>query len=199
MAASARKGYHHGDLSNALVEAAIELAREGGPEAIVLREAARRVGVSATSAYRHFTNHHDLILAVKAYAQQELTRAMATEPVASETDAGARALARLHALGRGYVRFAQTESGWFRAAFTREVPTAVSSESFRLLSDALDGLVAAGVLPAARRAGAETPVWATIHGIATLLVDGPLASLPASEQTETVMRTQEFITRALMG
>ncbi|QBS45062.1 TetR/AcrR family transcriptional regulator [Nocardia sp. CS682] len=199
MAESARKGYHHGDLPNALVEAAIELARAGGPEAIVLREAARRVGVSATSAYRHFANHQDLIIAVKAHAQQELTRAMASEPVASETEAGAQALARLHALGRGYVRFAQTESGWFRSAFTHEVPTVRSSESFRLLTDALDGLVAAGVLPASRRPGAETPVWATIHGIATLLVDGPLASLPASEQQETIARTQQFITRALIG
>ncbi|MEV6561448.1 TetR/AcrR family transcriptional regulator [Nocardia sp. NPDC051756] len=199
MPAATRKSYHHGDLSNALIAAAIELARTGGPEAIVLREAARRVGVSPTSAYRHFANHHDLIAAVKAHAQQELTRAMRTEPVPTETGAGAQAVARLHALGRGYLRFAQTESGWFRSAFAHETPTAMSSESFRLLADALDGLVTAGVLPAARRPGAETPVWATIHGLAALLIDGPLSSLPEQARTETIAQTQQFITQALTG
>lgn len=49
-----RSRYHHGDLRNALIEAAVELATEGGPERVVLREAARSVGVSPTAAYRHF-------------------------------------------------------------------------------------------------------------------------------------------------
>ncbi|MFE9577014.1 TetR/AcrR family transcriptional regulator [Nocardia sp. NPDC006044] len=192
-----RKGYHHGDLSNALIGAAIELARVGGPEAIVLREAARRVGVSATSAYRHFASHHELIVAVKDHVQQELTRAMAAEPVPPHAEPPAQALARLHALGRGYLRFAQQEPGWFRAAFNHETPTASSSESFLLLSDALDGLVTAGVLPADRRAEVETPVWATIHGLAQLLVDGPLSTLPENLKQDTIEQTQHFITRAL--
>ena len=55
-----RSTYHHGDLANALAAAAAQLAREGGPDAVVLREAARRVGVSATAAYRHFASHNDL-------------------------------------------------------------------------------------------------------------------------------------------
>ena len=64
--------YHHGDLANALTAAATELARDGGPEAVVLREAARKVGVSATAAYRHFAGHGDLIHAVKELAQERL-------------------------------------------------------------------------------------------------------------------------------
>jgi hypothetical protein len=51
-----RDSYHHGDLYNALVEAAVDLARSGGPEAVVLRKVARRVSVSVTSAYRHFAS-----------------------------------------------------------------------------------------------------------------------------------------------
>jgi AcrR family transcriptional regulator len=60
-----RAGYHHGDLPNALADAATNLARSGGPEAVVLREAARQVGVSAAAAYRHYVGHGELLAAVK--------------------------------------------------------------------------------------------------------------------------------------
>ena len=56
-----RASYHHGDLPNALADAATDLARGGGPEAVVLREAARRAGVSAAAAYRHFSGHGELL------------------------------------------------------------------------------------------------------------------------------------------
>lgn len=194
-----RTSYHHGDLANALVEAAVELAREGGLQAIVLREAARRVGVSATSAYRHFTNHKDLIAAVKMHAQRALTEAMAAESVPVEEDAGAQALARLHALGRGYLRFAQTEPGWFQAAFTQDAPTGEQSESHRMLTDALDALVASGAMPPTRRPCAETAVWATVHGLAELFSDGqPLSRLSETDRAEEIARAQQFITHALI-
>ena len=147
--APGRSRYHHGDLANALVEAAVELAHEGGPEAIVLREAARRLGVSASSAYRHFADHEDLIAAVKVRAQGSLTEAMKAEPVVVAEGAKAQALARLQALGRGYVRFALANPGLFRAAFNQTTPTAADSESFALLTAALDGLVDSGAMPAA--------------------------------------------------
>jgi AcrR family transcriptional regulator len=107
-----RSTYHHGDLANSLVGAAVELAREGGPQAIVLREAARRVGVSPTSAYRHFADHQDLIAAVKMRAQRALTDAMAGEP------------------------------GLFRTTFNQDAPIAETSGSFGLLAGALDELAA---------------------------------------------------------
>src|SRR5687767_8921701 len=68
--------YHHGDLRNALIGAAVELAAEGGPERVVLREAARSVGVSPTAAYRHFNGQGDLLHAVKARGQQALVASM---------------------------------------------------------------------------------------------------------------------------
>ncbi|RJQ73751.1 TetR/AcrR family transcriptional regulator [Pseudonocardiaceae bacterium YIM PH 21723] len=187
-----RAGYHHGDLANALVDAAVELAKTGGPSAVVLREAARRVGVSATSAYRHFANHQDLLAAVKARAQVDLADAMRAEQAAGDD-----ALSRLHGLGRGYLRFALTQPGWFRAAFNTEVPTDKTSEPFQLLCAALDELVAAGMMSADRRHGAETPLWATVHGLANLITDGPLASLPEAERKRVIDETQSFLTRAL--
>ncbi len=60
-ASTRRAAYHHGDLPNALADAATDLARSGGPEAVVLREAARRVGVSAAAAYRHYASHCELL------------------------------------------------------------------------------------------------------------------------------------------
>jgi AcrR family transcriptional regulator len=195
-----RSTYHHGDLANSLVGAAVELAREGGPQAIVLREAARRVGVSPTSAYRHFADHQDLIAAVKVRAQRALTKAMAAEPVPVEKDARAQALARLRALGRGYLRFAQAEPGLFRTAFDQDAPVADTSESFGLLTGALDGLAASGAMPAVRRPGAETPVWATVHGLAEMLIEGgPLSRLDEAERAAEIERTLDFVARGLIS
>jgi AcrR family transcriptional regulator len=198
--APGRDTYHHGDLANALVEAAVELAREGGPEAIVLREAARRLGVSASSAYRHFADHGDLIAAVKVRAQGSLTEAMRAEPVVVAEGVKAQALARLQALGRGYVRFALANPGLFRAAFDQTMPTAADSESFGLLAGALDGLVTSGAMPAARRPRAETAVWATVHGLAMLAMDGqPLGKLSDAERAQEIEETLHFIARGLVS
>jgi AcrR family transcriptional regulator len=195
-----RTTYHHGDLANALVEAGVELAREGGPQAIVLREAARRVGVSPTSAYRHFADHEDLISAVKVRAQRALTEAMMAESVPAHGDAESRALARLRAQGRGYLRFAQAEPGLFRAAFNFDAPSSETSESFALLSEALDGLVASGAIAPARRPGAETWVWATVHGLAELLIDGgPLSRLGKAKRAAEIERTLDFVARGLVS
>src|SRR5262245_40935697 len=121
-----RGAYHHGDLRNALSDAALALARVGGPEAVVLREAARRAGVSATAAYRHFAKHADLVEEVKHRALAELARAMEAALTAADAKATAigatpqeRARRRLHAVGRGYLNFAQGQPGLFRTAFCR--------------------------------------------------------------------------------
>src|SRR3954447_8718061 len=106
-AATAKTAYHHGDLRTALVRAATELARTGGPDAIVLRETARRVGVSQTAAYRHFSALPDLVLAVAHVAQNGIAVAMQAELARVTTPPGTRegAIERMRAVGRGYVRF----------------------------------------------------------------------------------------------
>src|SRR5262245_63287958 len=113
--------YHHGDLANALTAAATQMARDGGPEAVVLREAARKVGVSATAAYRHFTGHGELIHAVKECAQDDLADAMRAELAADTAlaDPKAEVVRRLRAIGTGYLHFAMAEPGLFRTSFTR--------------------------------------------------------------------------------
>ncbi|WP_181789773.1 TetR/AcrR family transcriptional regulator [Streptomyces phytophilus] len=204
---SGKAGYHHGDLRNALVDAASELARGGGPEAVVLREAARRVGVSPTAAYRHFANQADLLQAVKDEGQRRLADSM--EEAIAETeprpggDPAEAAKARLMALGFGYVRFAVTEPGMYRTAFCRAGPDREKwteeggaaelrpgdARSFRLLVGAVDAIDAAGVMRPGSRTGAEFAAWSSVHGLAMLILDGPLHDLPPRQREVIVTRT----------
>src|SRR3989442_3808964 len=75
----ARSTYRHGDLRRALLEAGIELARHGGPDAVVLREATRRAGVVPNAAYRHFASRRELLQAVRSAAPAALAAAMGSE------------------------------------------------------------------------------------------------------------------------
>jgi len=182
-----RRGtYRHGDLKRALLEAGIELARHGGPDAIVLREATRRVGVAPNAAYRHFTNQRALLQAVRVAALTALASAMETElaGLPPGLDPLAHAWAGLRAIGAGYLRFARSEAGLFRTAFagparaeddTDPAPADPDAPNpFQLLGRALDALVQAGALPAQRRPGAEYLAWSAVHGLAVLTMDGPL-------------------------
>lgn len=188
-----RETYRHGDLRRALVEAGTELARADGPDAVVLRETTRRVGVAPNAAYRHFADRDALLRAVCAVAQAHLARAM--EPVIrdelaalpADADAGTAARARLRAVGAGYLRFALAEPGLFRTAFNAASDMGGATDprsagesgrtAFQLLEDALDAMVEAGVLPGERRPGAQFLAWSAVHGLSMLLLDGPLRGL----------------------
>src|ERR1700739_3955307 len=114
-----RRAYHHGDLRRALLEAGIALAREGGPAAVVLREATRRAGVVPNAAYRHFASRQDLLEAVRASALADIAQTMEAELAAVNPTLPAAEQARtdLRAVGLGYLRFALAEPGLFRTAF----------------------------------------------------------------------------------
>lgn len=199
--------YHHGDLRQALIDTGIELAREGGPNAIVLREAARRLGVSRTAAYRHFANYDELVGAVKRRALTELGLAIQEKlDLLRSTGDGARdASRRLVAIGECYLEFAFREPGLFRVAFghrghalgVENDPSADSaSRPFDMLARALDGLVEVGLLSGEDRKYAEIPAWAAVHGLAMLCLDGPLSDVPERERQRFVERTLRAV---LMG
>lgn len=202
---SSRRTYHHGDLRNALVAAGAKLAEEGGQEAVGVRSAARAVGVTPTAAYRHFANADELRQAVKQRAFEALDSRMNTELATLEPtgDAVDDAIARLVAIGRGYLRFALRETGLFRTAFSgggASLPTQFAMTvggGFDTLSSALDDLVAVGYLPADRRALAEFAAWAAVHGLARLVVDGPLAAFSDEAREAVVERTFEMVVRGL--
>jgi AcrR family transcriptional regulator len=199
-----RAAYHHGDLPNALADAATNLARQGGPEAVVLREAARQVGVSAAAAYRHYVGHGELLQAVKQRALEALAEAMQDGLDGGErlADPAADAVRRFTDLGRAYVGFARDNPGLFHTAFCRSETVRSESEMtariaasrpYQILSVSLDELVAAGLLHPSRRAVAPIAFWAAVHGLATLLVDGPLAAMTKPEQGLAVQRTLDIL------
>ena len=205
-----RRTYHHGDLANALTVAATQLARDGGPEAVVLREAARKVGVSATAAYRHFAGHGDLVHAVKDQAGEALAASMRAELARTEPlpDAGDEALRQLRALGIGYLRFALAEPGLFRTAFCRADSYAgqpegaqdadmMASPAYQMLTATIDALVAAGRMPADRRPYAEVFAWSAVHGLAMLLLDGPLSHLPEPDREPAIERALDGVADGL--
>lgn len=200
--------YHHGDLRRALVDAGVSLARANGPGAVVLREATRRVGVSHNASYRHFAARDELLRAVAERCMSEfallIERRVAA--VAAGTDAALDARLRLRACGLSYLEFALTESGWFRTAFA--VPRRLDHfgpgqgvgtsglNPYELLGRCLDDLTA-GVIPPERRPGSEIAAWSAVHGLATLLIDGPLRDAPQAERDEGLARVLDVVERGL--
>jgi AcrR family transcriptional regulator len=183
-----RKPYHHGALNSALVEASVALAREGGPDRVVLREAARAAGVSHSAAYRHFADREALLDEVSRRARGELAAEMRRRVARAK---GPRL--KLRAVGTAYIDFALAEPGLFRTAFTSHPATSPhaaqvgadtgsagdAAEPFDILGEVLDQCQAAGLLKPQYRPGAEIGAWSAVHGLANLLLDGPLPTTGA--------------------
>ena len=197
-----------GQVRAALIAAGLDLAREGGPRSVVLREATRRVGVAPNAVYRHFADLDALLAAVGIAAMGELARRMREQVAAvpGNGDPGQAAIDRLGALGEAYIGFATEETGLFETAFAvpRHLGYAAGTAGdglgpmpFQLLGAALDELVAAGVLPAERRPDAEYPVWSCVHGMAVLITRGPLRDMPAEFVRHVGDQLFAFITRGL--
>jgi AcrR family transcriptional regulator len=200
--------YHHGDLRNALIAAAVGLARESGPDAIVLREAARRVGVTANAAYRHFDGLPDLVAAVRQAAFDALSASMLSElaelaELGPTGDAATDAIFHLRAIGRGYIHFALAEPGLFALAFSQYedvnhayVAADPPDAAWNLLNTALDRLVEVGVVAHTDRAAAVTNAWATVHGLSVLLL-GPMAAVPPAAREQVIDTTLGLVVRGL--
>ena len=204
-----RRTYHHGDLRRTLLDAGVALARDGGPDAVVLREATRRAGVVPNAAYRHFASRNDLLQAVRAEALAALAVVMEKQLARhrhGQTAADA-ARAALRAIGTAYLKFAQHEPGLFRTAFSvlgepeNTSNPAMAGRSglnpFQLLSSALDRLAQAGVLPPERRPGAEYLAWSAVHGLAMLALEGPLRRLTRAQTRNIGQRLLDMVEKGL--
>lgn len=174
------KKYHHGNLRPALIEAAVQLLEEVGPQEVSLREVARRAGVSHAAPYRHFADKDALLAAVAEEGFGLLTGSMR----ARMDKAGAHPAARLEACGLGYVAFAVKHPAHFRLMFGRELHDRrarpelfkASEEAFQVLVGALAPVLqAAGLKEGSRKAEMiALASWSTVHGLSMLFVDGQL-------------------------
>ena len=197
-----------GAVRDGLVAAGLELARTGGPDAVVLREATRMVGVVPNAAYRHFADRDELLAAVCTAAMRALAGRMAAGVARVRGKYGdpAAARRRLGAIGTAYLEFAREEPGLFATAFALPQQHAYGAPDggtgqdrtpLGHLRTALDELVDAGVLPRERRDGIEYPIWSTVHGLAVLAGQGPLRDIPDAARHHLEELTFTFIGEGL--
>jgi AcrR family transcriptional regulator len=204
----ARRRRPRGAVRDGLVAAGLELARAGGPDAVVLREATRMVGVVPNAAYRHFADRDELLAAVCREALRELAGRMAAGVARVRGRHGdpAAAVRRLHAIGAAYLGFAREEPGLFATAFA--LPTrhdygapgdgaGPERQPLDQLRAVLDELVDAGVLDRRRRDGIEFPIWSAVHGLAVLAGQGPLRDIPEATRHRLEERMRTFIADSL--
>lgn len=166
--------YHHGDLHAACLRAAWELLEEDGSAGLSMRAVARRAGVSPTAPYRHFSDRDALVSAVAAEGYRELAEQLAAvHPAPATPD-------ELASVAVAYVRFALDRPALFRAMFAE--PCDLGNEERAGATEALAEYVRGVVhrtFPGADPEALWTPVWALVHGLAFLHLDGKLdASTP---------------------
>lgn len=164
---AARRGYHHGNLRDALLEAARALVAERGPQGFTLTEAARQAGVSPSAPYRHFKDREEVLeeLGRRGFALfGERLRA-----AGAGAGAGADPAAALQRMGPAYLAFAREEPGYYAAmfAFRPRQPGSAPEQAgpFETLVAAVAGVLAPGARDARLMA---LQVWALSHGVAML-------------------------------
>lgn len=166
--------YHHGDLRAACLRAARELLEENGSAGLSLRATARRAGVSPTAPYRHYADREALVSAVAAEGYRELAEQLAA---AHRSPSTADDLA---AVAVAYVRFALDHPALFRAMFAEPCdPGDVDRAAATAAIAEYVGTIVRHAFPGAEPAAMSTAVWALVHGLAFLHLDGKLdASSP---------------------
>lgn len=191
-----RRGYHHGNLREALIQAALELISAKGPGGFTFAEAARHAGVSPAAPYRHFRDRDALIADVAKRGFETFCAALA------KAWDGGRPEPRpaFERVGHAYLEFARTAPAYFSAMFESGLSLADYPEvraegdkAFAVLREACEAIIA--TLPAKRRPPAmmmALHIWSLSHGIAALFGRGDAARRPIP------MRPEELLEAAVM-
>jgi AcrR family transcriptional regulator len=173
---AARRGYHHGNLREALLEGARQLVAERGPQGFTLTEAARRAGVSPSAPYRHFKDREEVLA--------ELCRrgfALFGHRLQAAAAGAADAAEALQRMGPAYLAFAREEPGYYAAMFTFQPTGAEETPAEPEKGSPFDALT--GTISELLPGGERNPrlvalqVWALSHGVAML----ERAGMPAPE------------------
>jgi AcrR family transcriptional regulator len=192
-----RRGYHHGNLREALIDAALDLIAEKGPAGFTFAEAARHAGVSPAAPYRHFRDRDALMAEV---AQRGFERF--EQQLAAAWDEGRpNKHAAFDRLGKAYLAFARGEPAYFSAMFEsglslsehRELQEA-GDRAFGVLRGACEALLAA--MPAGKRPPAvmvALHIWSLSHGIASLFARGDAARRPLPMPPEELLEAAALI------
>jgi AcrR family transcriptional regulator len=177
-----KRRYRHGNLSAALVSAARQILDEDGLQAVGLRETARRVGVSSTATYRHFTSKDDLLASVAAEGFRELAAAMRS------ATRGATPFTRA---GLAYINFANQNPGVFRLMFGPVLAQRAKYPALQAATPGIEALLLREVADLDLRPldhnHAAMAAWGLVHGLAYLIVDGFFPGAWGTLQTEEIL------------
>ena len=173
------RGYHHGNLREALMRAALDLIAEKGPAGFTFAEAARSAGVSPAAPYRHFRDRDELLASVALQGFGQFEAALTKAWDGGRPDP----FAAFERMGEAYLAFARAEPAYYSAMFEAGIPLDTNPElrqagdrAFAVLRTAAEALIA--ILPSANRPPAlmmALHVWALAHGIASLFGRGDAA------------------------
>ncbi len=174
-----RRGYHHGNLREALVQAALDLISQKGPAGFTFAEAARHAGVSPAAPYRHFRDRDSLMADVARRGFERFAAALKT----AWDEGRPSPAAAFDRLGRAYIAFARDEPAYYSAMFESGLDVRQFAEvqesserAFGVLRQACE--VIAGTLPPGRRPPTlmmALHIWSLAHGIASLFGRGDAA------------------------
>lgn len=191
------RGYHHGNLKQALIDAALKLIAEKGPAGFTFAEAARWAGVSPAAPYRHFRDRDELLADVARRGFELFADALQ----AAWDDGKPEPFRAYDRVGRAYLHFARTEPAYYSAMFEAGVSPDANPElrtagdrAFNVLRSATESLVA--TLPPKQRPPVmmmALHIWSMSHGIASLFARGDQARRPLPMTPEELLEAAVLI------
>jgi AcrR family transcriptional regulator len=191
------RGYHHGNLKEALVRAALELIAEKGPAGFTFADAARWAGVSPAAPYRHYRDRDALLADVARRGFEAFADALTRAWDEGRPDV----LSAFDRFGRAYLQFAKSQAAFYSAMFEAGISPdsdpdlrAASERAFAVLRGASEKLVA--LAPAKERPPAlmvALHIWSMTHGIASLFGRGDAARRSVPMSPEELLEAEALI------
>ena len=175
--------YHHGNLADSLLDAVDEIASQFGLEAVTLRACAKKIGVSPSSAFRHYSDKRDLLTAFATRALLQLSATLSAANARATKDENDALLA----VGVAYVKFAIDKPAFFRAMWNKET-LYTQDERYVAAADELSAHLKRGFADTIIDADPdalspeELLAWSSVHGLANLFVDGPVGDQQSRKQ-----------------
>jgi AcrR family transcriptional regulator len=200
---ASERGYHHGNLKEALIRAALDLIREKGPAGFTFADAARFAGVSPAAPYRHYRDRDDLLSDVAKRGFEEFEQRLSK----AWDDGRPDPRTAFERLGKAYLAFARDEPAFYSAMFEAGLPQDISPE-LRAAGDSAFAVVRracetmAALLPADKRPPAlmmALHIWAFSHGIASLFARGDGAKRPLPMSAEDLLEAGVLVYLSGLG